>query len=119
MWIPLLIAVSGGCLALGAWATWRAVTDRPVILRQLFLAGGIEALLLVQAVVAGVQAAGGGMPGDAVTFWGYLVTSMVVLPIAGLWAFAERSRWSSVVMLVAALTVAFLQYRTLQVWNGL
>ena len=54
---------------------------------------------------------------DAVLLWGYVLTQLLVLPIAAAWAFAERTRWSSVVLLVAALTVAFLEYRLLQIWG--
>lgn len=103
---------------LGLWAAWRTVRDRPVILRQLLFGGVVEALLVVQAAVAGVTAATGGGPRDGLTFWGYVVTSLLILPIAAAWSFAERTRWSSVVLLVAALTVAFLQLRLVQVWGA-
>lgn len=99
-------------VALGAWAVWRAVRDRPVVLRQLFAAGAVEAFLVAQAIVVILQ--GGGQGGAK--FWLYVLTQAVLLPLAALWAFAERSRWSSVVLAVAALTVAFLQYRLHQVW---
>lgn len=111
-------AVAAGALAMAAWAGWRAVRDRPVILRQLIAAGVVEALLLVQAVVAALRAGGGDGPADAWTFWGYLLTTACIFPVAALWAFAERTRWSSVVLLAAGLTVAFLQLRLVQVWAG-
>ena len=65
-----------------------------------------------------VETARGNGPDDAVTFWGYLATALVLLPVAAAWAFAERTRWSSVVLLVAALTVVVMQWRLVQVWNG-
>lgn len=117
MWTPLALAVVGLSLALAAWAGRRAVRDRPVILRQLLAGAVIEALIVVEVVVA-VLTANGSPPADVVTFWGYLVTALVVLPFAAAWAFAERTRWSSVVLVVAALTSAFLQYRLLQVFAG-
>lgn len=118
MWTPLIVAVVAGCAALMAWAGWRTAADRPVILRQLIAGGVVEALLVVELVVAGVSSATGDGPADVATFWGYAVTTLVVLPVAAAWAFAERTRWSSVVLAVAALTVAFLQYRMVQVWAG-
>jgi hypothetical protein len=42
----------------------------------------------------------------------------VILPVAAAWAFAERTKWSSVVLLVASLTVAFLEWRLWQIWMG-
>lgn len=118
VWTPLAWAVAVGALALGAWAGWRAVLDRPVILRQLVAGGVVEALMLVEVVVAAVSSATGAGPADPWTFWGYLLTTLVVLPVAAAWSFAERTRWSSVVLLVAALTVAFLHVRLVQVWVG-
>ena len=114
--MPLVVLAAALAVLLGGWAAWRAARDRPVILRQLWAGAVVEGVVLVQGVVALVQTARGDGPDDAVTFWGYLLTTLCLLPFAATWAFAERSRWSSVVLLVAALTVAFLEYRLVQVW---
>ncbi|WP_265523682.1 hypothetical protein [Oerskovia flava] len=118
MVLPLLLLVVVLCVALAGWATWFVVVDRAVILRQLWGGAVIEGLIVVQMVVAGVLAATGDAPADPVLFWGYLVTALLVLPLAALWAFAERTRWSSVVLAVAALTVAFLEWRVWQIWTA-
>ena len=118
MLVPLAALVAALCLALAAWATWFVVADRAVVLRQLWGAAVVEAVLLVQAVVLGVVQATGDQQVDGVLLWGYVVTQLIVLPIAAAWAFAERTRWSSVVLLVAALTVAFLEFRLLQIWGA-
>lgn len=115
---PLLYAVSVAALLLAGWAGWFAIRDRAVVLRQLWGAAVVEGLMLVQAVVAGVRHATGAEPAEPAVFWGYVVTQLVLLPAAALWAFAERSRWSSVVLLVAALAVAFLQLRLNQTWGA-
>lgn len=117
MVLPLFLLSVALCVALAGWAAWFAVRDRAVVLRQLFGAGAVEAVLVVQAVVAGVLQAGGHEV-DGVLFWGYLLTAALLLPIAAVWAFAERTRWSSVVLCVAALTVAFLQWRLWIIWGG-
>lgn len=118
MWPPLAGVIAVLSVLLAGWAAWRALRDRPVILRQLLAGAVVEALLVLAGVVAAVRAAAGDGPADAATFWGYLVTTLVVLPVAAAWAFAERTRWSSVVLVIAALTVAFLQLRLVQVWTG-
>lgn len=115
--VALLVGVL--CLALAGWAAWFVVADRAVVLRQLWGAAVVEAALVLQAVVAGIVLLVGDHDVDAALFWGYVVTQLIVLPIAAAWAFAERSRWSSVVLLVAALTVAFLELRLWQIWENL
>jgi hypothetical protein len=118
VWIPLAVLSAALATVLAGWAGWRASKDRPVIWRQLQAAAVVEAVLVVQGVVSVVMAATEGAPTDAATFWGYLVTTLIILPVAAAWSFAERTRWSSVVLLVAALTVAFLQLRLVQVWQA-
>lgn len=120
MSILFVLAVLVGvlCLALAAWAGWFVAQDRAVVLRQLWGGAVVEAVLLVQAVVVGVVQAAGGVEVDGLLLWGYLITQLVLLPVAAAWAFAERTRWSSVVLVVAALTVAFLELRVLQVLGG-
>jgi hypothetical protein len=115
--IPLAVVVAVLCLALAGWATWFVVADRAVVLRQLWGAAVVEGVLVLQAVVLGVVQATGSQDVDGVLLWGYVVTQLVILPVAAAWAFAERTRWSSVVLLVAALTVAFLELRLLQIWG--
>jgi hypothetical protein len=114
---PLAILVVLLSLALAGWAAAFALRDRAVVLRQLKGAAVVEAVLVVQVLVAVVVTVRGDAPDDAVTFWGYLLTALVVLPVAAAWAFAERTRWSSVVLLVAALTITVMQWRLLQIWG--
>jgi 4-amino-4-deoxy-L-arabinose transferase-like glycosyltransferase len=114
----LLYAVAAAALLLAGWSGWFAVRDRAVVLRQLWGAAVVEGLMLVQAAVAGIQHATGTVPAEPAVFWGYVVTQLILLPVAALWAFAERSRWSSVVLVVAAVAVAFLQLRLDQTWGS-
>jgi hypothetical protein len=115
--VPLALLVGALCVALAGWALWFVVKDRAVVLRQLWGGAVVEAVLVVQALVAAVLAGTGSPDVDAVLLWGYVLTQLLILPIAAAWAFAERTRWSSVVLLVAALTVAFLELRLLQIWG--
>ncbi|MCA5895015.1 hypothetical protein LEP48_16925 [Isoptericola sp. NEAU-Y5] len=118
MLLPLLILVVALCAVLAGWALWFVVRDRAVILRQLFGAAAIEAVLVVQAIVAGVLLATQDHAVDGPLFWGYLATALVILPVAAFWAFAERTKWSSVVLAAAAVTVAFLDWRLWQIWGA-
>lgn len=117
--LPALAAlVALLALVLAAWATVFALRDRAVVLRQLWGAAVVEGALLLQVLAAVVGTVRGDGPADAVTFWGYLATALVLLPVAAAWAFAERTRWSSVVLLVAAVTVAVMEWRVVQIWTG-
>lgn len=117
MLTPLTVLVVLTSSVLGLWAAWFVLRDRAVILKQLWGAAVVEALLLVQVVVAAVLLATGDGHPDVGELWGYLVTVLLILPFAAAWAFAERSRWSSVVLVLAAVTVIFLEYRLVQIWE--
>lgn len=116
--LALLLLVVALCVVLAGWAGLFVARDRAVILNQLWGGAVVETFVLVQGVVATVQGATGAGAADPLLFWGYYATTLVILPVAAAWAFAERTKWSSVVLLVASLTVAFLQWRMWQIWTG-
>ncbi|WEK59544.1 MAG: hypothetical protein P0Y60_09075 [Candidatus Microbacterium colombiense] len=78
----------------------------------------VEALLVVQIVVAIIAPLAGNPPtGDLLEYWVYLV-SAALLPVgAVLWALMERSRWSTVILGVAALAIAVMLWRMLAIWT--
>jgi hypothetical protein len=116
--LALLLLVVALCVVLAGWAGWFVARNRAVILNQLWGGAVVEFFLLVQGVVAIVQGAGGAGAADPLLFWGYYATTLVILPLAAAWAFAERTKWSSVVLLAASVTVAFLEWRMWQIWMG-
>lgn len=78
----------------------------------------VEVLLIIQVVVAIVAPFVGNAPtGSALEFWVYLI-SAAILPVAGVgWALVERSRWSTVIMGIAALAVAVMLWRMQAIWT--
>ncbi|MDR7185582.1 hypothetical protein J2X85_002616 [Microbacterium trichothecenolyticum] len=78
----------------------------------------VELLLLVQVVIAIVAPLAGNPPsGSLLEFWVYLV-SAVLLPLAAVaWALLERSRWSTVIMGIAALSIAVMVWRMYVIWT--
>lgn len=107
------VAVLVGLLAVIAGLSGRRPGDVTV--------GGMALILLllvVQVVVAVVAPAAGNPPlGSALEFWVYLVSAVLLPPAAVLWALVERSRWSTVIMGIAALAVAVMVWRMQMIWT--
>lgn len=78
----------------------------------------VDLVLVVQLVVAIVAPATGNVPtGSSLEFYVYLVSAILLPPLAILWSLLERtSRWSTVVLGVAALAIAVMVYRMHQIW---
>ena len=78
----------------------------------------VDFLLVVQLVVAIIAPATGNVPtGSSLEFYVYLVSAILLPPLAILWSLLERtSRWSTVVLGVAALAIAVMVYRMHQIW---
>jgi len=79
-----------------------------------------ELLLLVQLVTTIVLVVGGRHAAtDTVEFFAYVITALLIPPAAVFWALIERnSRWSTVVLAVAALSIAVMLVRMHQIWTG-
>jgi RsiW-degrading membrane proteinase PrsW (M82 family) len=109
--VALVVAAGLTCLALGL--AGRRPND--LTLGAMLL---VEVLLIIQLVVAIIAPATGNHPtGSALEFYAYLVGAILVPPLATLWALMERgSRWSTVVLGVAGLSVAVMLYRMGQIW---
>ncbi len=75
----------------------------------------LEIGLLIQAVIGIVQVFGDGEIASRVNFVGYLLGTPLILPLGVLWSLSERSRGATGVLIVSALTTAFLIVRVIQV----
>lgn len=78
----------------------------------------VELLLIAQIVIAVVAPLVGNQPtGSLLEFWTYLISAALV-PLGGVvWAFVERSRWSTVIMGIAAIAVAIMMWRMYAIWT--
>ncbi len=77
----------------------------------------VELLLVAQLVVAIVAPFEGNPPrGSLPEFYIYLVSALLLPPLAGFWALLERNRWATVVLGVVCLAVAVMVYRMYQIW---
>ncbi|GEP48245.1 hypothetical protein FVP74_10115 [Microbacterium saccharophilum] len=75
-------------------------------------------LLIAQVVIAIVAPLAGNPPsGSALEYWVYLVSAVLLPPAGVAWALIERSRWSTVIMGIAALAVAVMVWRMHVIWT--
>lgn len=74
-------------------------------------------LLLVQVVVSLIAPAVGNLAsGSLLEFWTYLVSAVLLPPLAAFWALVERNRWSNVILGAVCLAVAVMLYRMNEIW---
>lgn len=114
-----MAVLAGAATVLMVWGLVAARRGRAPGTAMLLTGTALEALLLVQALVAVVaMVIGPGPAGSTVLFVSYLATVVLVMPAALAWALLERDRWSSAVVAVGAFTVAAMVVRLWDVWEG-
>lgn len=107
-------------VVVGLFAVFLGIIRRPPSWWSVGLVAVIEGFLLVQlAVSIALVATGSQAKGDTVEFFGYIITALIVPPAAIAWAVLERTRWSTLVLGVAGLTVAIMLVRMWQIWTGI
>ncbi|WP_243076817.1 hypothetical protein [Microbacterium sp. SS28] len=116
LWFTLVqvgVAVAAGLFCVIAGLAGRRPSDWTVGSIAL-----LELLLIIQIVVAIIAPLVGNPPsGSLLEFWVYLVSAALLPPAAVVWALLERSRWSTVIMGVAALSVAVMTWRMHIIWT--
>ncbi|MET0236882.1 MAG: hypothetical protein ABW224_19695 [Kibdelosporangium sp.] len=111
-------------LGLALWALILVVINRPFDLRKpygLALAGGVlllELALLAQTVTGIVNLINDDPPIARITFVGYLIGPVLILPLAAGWSLTERTRWGPAILIVGCLTIPILILRLRQIWDG-
>ncbi|WP_432492347.1 hypothetical protein [Kineococcus gypseus] len=102
------------CALAGVMAVWSVVTvarDRRVGRAHLVGLAVVELGVLALAVDGAAQLVTGPRPVELATSIAYLVVAPLLLPAAAFWTLAERSRPSTLVLLVACFAVAVVGYR--------
>ena len=114
---PLPVVLLVACLVLALVVAVYVALDRPVDDPLLLGLAVVEVGFAAQLVIGIVRLAGTDRDVNGAVFVGYLVGALLVLPVGALWSLAERSRSGTAVLLVAALTAAFLVVRLTQIWG--
>lgn len=114
--LPTLLVVAS--LVLAVVAVVYLVIDRSPDRTLLLGLAALELALLVQLVIGIVQLTTGQGQVSTVTFLGYLIGIVVVLPLTTLWALGEPGRAGTGVLLVGLLVVPVLVARLQQIWSA-
>lgn len=114
---PLQLAIVALSLLVALVATVYVVRDRAADALPLSLLVLLEVALLVQAVVGVVQLAGTDRDVNGLVFVGYLIGTLLFVPVAALWALGERSRAGTAGLIVLGIVVPVLELRLEQVWS--
>ena len=111
-WVQVGVALVVGVAAVGFALAKKGPNDFTVL--GLIL---VEVLLVVQLVMALVApATGNQMVGNGLEFWMYLITALIIPAAALIWALAERTRWSNLIIATAALGIAVMVFRMYTIW---
>ena len=114
--IPYLLTIVALAGVGVIWGIVTAIANKPPGKAQLLYAAGLEAVTVVQSIIAVAKIIGGFRPVELATTIGYLIGIVILIPIAWLWANVERNRFSGVVLAVAALAVLAMTLRLLVLW---
>ena len=109
-----VIALAGAAMV---WGLLTAAVDKPPGRAQLIFAAFVWLVTVVQSVIAAVGLVAGFRPVELATTIGYLIGIVLLIPLAWFWANTERTRWSGVVLAVAALSVLAMTLRLLTLWT--
>ncbi|CAB4578337.1 MAG: hypothetical protein F2621_02515 [Actinobacteria bacterium] len=111
-WFQVGFAVLIGLVSFGFAATKAAPNDYTLLGTVL-----IGVLLVAQIVVSIAAPLLGNEPtGDPLEFWMYLITAVMMIPAAVIWAVVERSVVSNVILGVVGLSVAVMVARMNEIW---
>ncbi len=108
----IAVAVAAGLLCLISGAIGRKPEDL-----TLGAVAVVELLLIAQLAVTVTAPLFGNNPtGSLLEFYVYLVSALLIPPLAVFWALVDRTRWSTVVLAVACLAIAVMVFRMFQIW---
>jgi len=111
-WVQACIAVAAGLLAVILGLAGKKPADL-----TMGATAFVGVLLVVQLVVAILSPLFGNTPtGNVLEFYTYLVTAILIPPLAIIYGLVDRSRWSTVVLGVACFAVAVMVVRMNQIW---
>jgi hypothetical protein len=118
VFVPLTWGLVALSLAAMVYAVVLAARNKRIDWTVLGVLGLVEVGLLAQLVVGIVQFSGTTRDVSGPFFVGYLIGSLLILPIGAFWALAESSRWGAGALAIACLVIPILELRLHDVWTA-
>lgn len=116
---PTIALLIGGLVVAGVCAI-SGINGRPPGRLTLGLTWLMQAAVTAYCGWYLARQLGGASPtGPAWELWAYLITILLLPALAIIWAREEPTRWSTIVLAVAAAVVAVMAARTAQIWAGI
>ena len=115
---PYATAVIVASLLLAGWTVVLLIVNRPPGRALWWALGALEVLVLGFLVGGVVQMLGNEGDLARLEFVLYLLGAAALLPLAGWWVRAEKSRAAAGVLTVALLVLPIMVVRVQQVWAG-
>jgi hypothetical protein len=112
---PLSVATIVVALVLAVWYLIQAARNKPPTRLDLLAIAVLGVLVAALCVVAVVGMFGPGRPSDEATYGGYLITTIAFAPVGFVLARMEPTRWGSLILGVACLTLPVLVLRLQQI----
>lgn len=76
----------------------------------------VEIFLAVYAIYALISPVP--LNGPGWEFWGYILTALMLPPIAFFWGITDKTRWSNLVMAAVGPTILVMIHRLQVIWHG-
>jgi hypothetical protein len=111
-WLQVGIAATAGILCIIVGLIGKPPADLTMGATLL-----VELLLVGQILLTAVAPALGNVPtGSLLELWLYLITALLIPPLAIIWGLVDRSRWSTVILGAGSIAVGIMLYRMDAIW---
>lgn len=112
------LSVSLLATVVAVWAAGKTIRHSRISDGMFYAISSVEVgtIILLIVGIAGLMSTHRHVEGALLV--SYLITLVLVPPVALIWGVAEKSRWGTGVILIGMWTVAVMAYRVTQVWHG-
>lgn len=110
--VALLSAVAA------VWSAWKTIRHTRITDAVFYVVSAVEVGTIVLLVAGIIGLSSTGRHVDGALLLSYLITLILVPPVALVWGVAEKSRWGTGVVLIGMWTVSVMAIRVMQVWHG-